>query len=457
MNSIDLNRKIEAFPEESRLVHRAKTGDAEAFVQLYDVYGDNVYRYVYFRVMSDVAAEVITSRVFRYAWEHLESYQKNGSPFITWIYNIARYQVIAYCKANIKTEAFDLRFLSLAVDYGLITEDQDPETWRNHLQLLTADKQETLNHNRTLQVVTRYLEYLIPRREVKPSPTFNAYTRSWLNRYLLLHAHRPKKPSILPRMALTYAVLIAALLITGTAKAQSALPGDVLYGLKRTSEQAWLFVSPDPVGTDIVLANRRLDEWMAVQKDPTRSTYAQHDYFEALTDLQSAGDAGTRVRVTSLLKTHRQILNTAGVSTTQLDRYLVTGVNPIPTAASTQVSPTEASSPATQVPVVIGPPATEVPKEGALPATQPPTTEVATEVTAPPTEAPTEVAPPATEVPTEVAPPPTEVPTEVAPPATEVPTEVAPPATEPPPTEAAPPATEAPTDAPESMPTDATP
>ena len=44
-------------PEESRLVHQAKSGDSEAFAQLYDAYLERVYRYVYFRVSDDQTAE----------------------------------------------------------------------------------------------------------------------------------------------------------------------------------------------------------------------------------------------------------------------------------------------------------------------------------------------------------------------------------------------------------------
>jgi RNA polymerase sigma factor (sigma-70 family) len=452
MNSSDVYRQMEAIPEERRLVRQAKSGDADAFVQLFDAYGDDVFRYVYFRVINGVASEDITSQVFRHAWEHLESFQKDGSSFVTWIYKIARNQVMDYYKANLKTQAFDIGFLSAAIDYGMNKEGQDLfnlEALRNHLQFLTSDKQQTLitkffnsraTHNnfasgmskfegyvlpvqmRTLQSVAKYLNDQYRDRKVKPSPTFNAYTRSWLTQYLQFHAHRPKKPSMFWRMSLSYTVLIAALLVTGTAKAQSALPGDILYGWKRTSEQAWRSLSPDPVGTDIILADRRLNEWIAVGNDPARSANASNDYFDALTKLNSTGDAVTRVRILPVLKTHRERLNDSGLSTTQLDNYLTVLANPIPSITSTQIPPADLVPPATEVPIEVAPPATKVPIEVA-----PPATEVPPEVAPPATEAPTEVVAPATEAPIEVAPPTTEAPTEAAPAATDVPPDIAPP------------------------------
>ena len=468
MNSNDVKPNIEALPEERRLTRQAKSGDADAFVQLYDAYVERIYRYVYFRVINDAAAEDITSQVFRNAWEHFNNYQNNGSSFITWIFEIARKEVTNYYETNLKTHAIDVRFLSVASDYGLDKEVQDLiklENMRNHMRFLTVDPQQTLiskifngeatNKNiariiakldrdvhaaqvSTLQTVAGFLEYLNLGREVKPSPTFNTHTRIWLTQYLQFHARRPKGISMFWRMSMTYIVLIAALLVTGTAKAQSALPGELLYGWKRTSEQAWRSLSPDPVGTDIILANRRLNEWLAVENDPARSAKAMSDYFSELTKLKPKGDEVTLARINTVLKAHRQRLNDSGLSTAQLDNYLTVGANPIPSLIPPQASLTGVVPPATEVPTEVAPPATKVPVEVA-----PPATVIPTEVLPTATEVPTEVVPPATEVPT--APPATEAPTEIVPPATEVPTDVVPPATEVP-TDAAPPATDAPTE-----------
>jgi hypothetical protein len=370
--------------------------------------------------------------------------------------------------------------LSLASDYGLNMGSHDLlnlEAWQNHLRVLTSDKGHSLLHILTMQTMARYLDYLNPRRQIKPSPTFNAYTRSGLIRYLGIHARPPKKPSMLLRMSLTYTVLIAALLVTGTAKAQSALPGDPLYGWKRTSEQAWLSVSPDPVGTTIILADRRLNEFIAVENDPLRRDIASKDYLTALTELDSMSSPGVSARIAPVLKAHKQRLDTSGLSTVQLDHYLTVAATPVPAAASTQVAPAEVAKPTTGAPVESALPATEVPPVIALPATSVPTvaappptavptaipTEHPTQVPPPPTEVPTEVASPPTEVPTEVASPPTAIPTQAAPPATAVPTQAAPPATAVPtqaappataaPTKAAPPATAAPTEVPQALPT----
>jgi RNA polymerase sigma factor (sigma-70 family) len=486
MNSNVVIPNIEALPEESRLVSQAKSGDADAFVKLYDAYVEDVYRYIYFRVINDAATEDITSQVFRHAWKDLKRYPTDGSSFITWIFEIANNLVLDYYKTNLKTHAIDVDFLSVPADYGLKKEVQDLiklEVMRNHLRFLVADQQPnpiskyfynwTINRNitriisglecdihtlqvSTLQTVAKFLEYLNLGREVKPSPTFNARTRLWLAQYLKFHARRPQRSSLFWRMSLTYAVLIAALLVTGTAKAQSALPGDILYGWKRTSEQAWRSLSPDPVGTDIFLANRRLSEWIAVQNDPARSANASDDYFDELANLQSTGNAQTRARILPVLKIHRQRLNDSGISTTQLDNYLTVGANPAPTVTTIQVLPAEnvttanmsneVAAPAKDTPNNVIPPATEV-ATGAtdvLSAVSPAATDIPTVVAVASTDVSTAAAPAATNGPTAAAPTAaTDVPSAVAPAATDVPSAVAPAATDVP-AVTAPPATDVP-------------
>jgi RNA polymerase sigma factor (sigma-70 family) len=488
MISDNVNPHIDALPEESRLVSQAKTGDATAFVHLYDAYVEGIYRYVYFRVINDAAAEDITSQVFLNAWEHLGSYQEVDGSFVSWIHKIANSQVLDYYKTNLKTHEIDIDFLSIPADYGLKDEVQDLiklETMRNHLRFLTADPKQSLiskilnrgttNRNiarllarlendvhtlqvRTLQTVAKFLEYLNLGREVKPSPKFNAHTRLWLTQYLQFHSRRQQKVSLLWRMSLIYAVVIIALLFTGTAKAQSALPGDLLYSWKRTSELAWRTVSPDPVGTDIFLADRRLSEWIAVGKDPARSAAASNDYFDALTKLSSKNEGVPLVRLNPVLKAHRERLGDAGLSTLQLDNYLNSttsatsissvnitpneGVQPSTIGSSEVVQPPAAGSgengqpsrtdpnnvvvPVTEAPIDVGAAATELPTDITSAATPIITVDVSlptavpTEVAQPPTQAPTVAAPPATEIPPVTTLPVTDVPPVTAPPATDV-------------------------------------
>jgi RNA polymerase sigma-70 factor (ECF subfamily) len=74
---------------ESTLVQRAKT-DPEAFGELYQLYVDRIYNYVYYRTGNSHDAEDLTARIFIRAMQHITRYEDRGLPFSAWLYRIAR-------------------------------------------------------------------------------------------------------------------------------------------------------------------------------------------------------------------------------------------------------------------------------------------------------------------------------------------------------------------------------
>ena len=141
MNSSYVNRLMEMFPEEFRLIHEAKSGDVNAFVELYDVYVERVYRYIHFLVPNNGVAEGLTFQVFLKAWEQLGRYQIFGSSFIVWLYSVAQNQVIAYYRTHKKTVAPDNDF-TLAVRGGKFR--QEFQVIRDGLRFLTGEQQQVL-------------------------------------------------------------------------------------------------------------------------------------------------------------------------------------------------------------------------------------------------------------------------------------------------------------------------
>ena len=514
MNSSYINRLLEMIPEEFRLIHQAKSGDANAFVELYDAYVERVYRYIYFLAPNNGVAEGLTFQVFLKAWEQFDRYQIFGSSFVVWLYSIARNQVNAYYRTHKNKAAPDSDF-TLALKGGNFR--QEFQVIRDGLRLLTGEQQQVLIlkfiddmsikdiaraikmreddvrilQMQGLQVFTehsekielridlkgfqRILEECLVRflngtftldeclllypeyasllsplletalllnvgRDVESLSTFTAYTRSALTQFIQTHPRQRR--IVIPmvqRTALTFAMLAAVLLITGTtAQAQSALPGDTLYTWKRASEQVWISISPNPVATDIIIVERRLDEWITVAKDPSRSAGAKTAYLESLTSLRSRNNNNfeTSALILPSLQSQQENLNTVGLVAPQLDSYLVVVAANLPGDVIIQSTPTRIVPTATRVPPTVTrvpPTATDVPPT----ATRVPPT--ATDV--PPTA--TDVPPTATDVPptaTDVPPTSTRVPptaTDVPPTSTRVPptaTDVPPTATDVPPT-----------------------
>ncbi len=82
------------------LVELAQRGDAEAFGQLYDMYVDTVYRYVYVRVGDQQLAEDVTSETFLRALRRLDSFTWQGRDIAAWFVTIARNLIADHRKSS---------------------------------------------------------------------------------------------------------------------------------------------------------------------------------------------------------------------------------------------------------------------------------------------------------------------------------------------------------------------
>lgn len=97
---------------EDKLVEQAKS-DPEAFGQLYELYVEKIYNYIYYRIGNHHDAEDLTAKVFHRALNHISRYNNKGVPFAAWLYRIAhnlvanwhrdrnRRQVVALESANL--------------------------------------------------------------------------------------------------------------------------------------------------------------------------------------------------------------------------------------------------------------------------------------------------------------------------------------------------------------------
>ncbi|HEY3686736.1 MAG TPA: ECF subfamily RNA polymerase sigma factor, BldN family [Streptosporangiaceae bacterium] len=82
------------------VVMRAKSGDAQAFGELYDRYVTLVYRYIYYRVGGQALAEDLTSETFLRALRRVRSFTWQGKDFGAWLVTIARNLVADHFKSG---------------------------------------------------------------------------------------------------------------------------------------------------------------------------------------------------------------------------------------------------------------------------------------------------------------------------------------------------------------------
>ncbi len=143
-----------ALEDERRLVDLAKSGDGEAFAQLYEAYFDRVYRFIFFRVTDDQVAEDLASQVFLKAWENLHRYRPHG-PFLAWLYAIARNTVIDSYRTKKQTVSLDEAAPVAAQDDKLDDRMQfqfELQSLQEAMQHLTQEQQEVI----TLKFIAEY-------------------------------------------------------------------------------------------------------------------------------------------------------------------------------------------------------------------------------------------------------------------------------------------------------------
>lgn len=81
--------------------------DSDAFGELYDLFVERVYRYLYFRTGSHPEAEDLTEQVFLKAWEAIGRYRWQGRPFLAWLYRLAHNAHIDHVRSQKPTTSLN--------------------------------------------------------------------------------------------------------------------------------------------------------------------------------------------------------------------------------------------------------------------------------------------------------------------------------------------------------------
>ncbi|MEY4731540.1 MAG: hypothetical protein RL681_486, partial [Candidatus Parcubacteria bacterium] len=92
---------------EKRIIQRAVKGEASAFGLLYDRYQPQIYRFIFLKVSRREEAEDLTHQVFLQALQHIGEYEDVGFPFTSWLYRIARNEVIDHYRTRKQAISLD--------------------------------------------------------------------------------------------------------------------------------------------------------------------------------------------------------------------------------------------------------------------------------------------------------------------------------------------------------------
>lgn len=163
-----MNDSQAAAPDDAELITRAKTGDVEAFGELYEKYVVLIYRYVLARVNSENDAEDLTEIVFLRAFESLHRYKERGRRFSAFLYQVARNALVDHYRQQRKTETIEaverLPSPEPAPDERLLAEES-ASVLRRALAELPADYQEVIRLRVILSMPTAVVGEWLDRSE----------------------------------------------------------------------------------------------------------------------------------------------------------------------------------------------------------------------------------------------------------------------------------------------------
>jgi RNA polymerase sigma-70 factor (ECF subfamily) len=86
--------------EVQALVERAASGSFGAFGEIYNIFLDRIYRYVFYQVKDRMTAEDLTEEIFLKVWEAMGKYKQKNSSFSAWLYRIAHNHVVDYFRTR---------------------------------------------------------------------------------------------------------------------------------------------------------------------------------------------------------------------------------------------------------------------------------------------------------------------------------------------------------------------
>ena len=160
-------------------------------------------------------------------------------------------------------------------------------------------------------------------RQVVPNPAYKARARTQLNVYMQQHPQRRRVSPVFWRFTIGFVTVMLLFLASGTAFAQGARPGDALYNWKLTSEYVWRMTSPDQLGVDLTLSNRRMNElvWASASGNEFRRARALERYEELLIKFYQETEEKDRNRILPVLQAQHERLVEAGISVPKLEAY----------------------------------------------------------------------------------------------------------------------------------------
>jgi len=120
-----VGQKLEANTNSENLAITAcKQGDLTRFAELYDLYFERIYKFVYYRTFNKELAEDLVSKIFLKSLEAIGKFDNRRGSFSAWLYSVARNTVFDHFRTARQTSDLEA-VLNLA---GENSPEQGTET-----------------------------------------------------------------------------------------------------------------------------------------------------------------------------------------------------------------------------------------------------------------------------------------------------------------------------------------
>lgn len=151
----------------TRLVERAKAGDAQAFGALYDRFQPEILRYLAHRTRDLEAAEDLTQQVFLKAWQAIPRFEQRGVPFKAWLYRMAHNQMVDHFRTHKPTtELGDFDLPDEADQESALLTGEMNEALQRALARLSEDHRQVLTLRFLMEKSAREIGEVTGRKEV---------------------------------------------------------------------------------------------------------------------------------------------------------------------------------------------------------------------------------------------------------------------------------------------------
>jgi RNA polymerase sigma-70 factor (ECF subfamily) len=138
---------------DSRLLERAREDDAQALAEIYDLYAESIYRYLYRYLGDEAQAEDLTSEVFLKLLQALHTPRAPRDHLQGWLYRVAHNQAMDWFRRQKKRVSDSLEVGPdghpelVAVDdapLSSLEKRQSQQQLREAIRRLTTDQQRVI-------------------------------------------------------------------------------------------------------------------------------------------------------------------------------------------------------------------------------------------------------------------------------------------------------------------------